>query len=245
MNYFLALLIFLTTIKSIGINPTLSYWFSTNPTFSSTKENIAFTSYSNSFFLKEMNQKSIGLGLKLKPFNFWFRFSRFGTKNYNQNKTTISAVKSINPQLKLGIGLQSFFINQLEFNQSPMVLKPQLGLTYQFDDKNTIYSAIHSAKYLELNSYYPEVLSFQWEYKLNDLVSSLISVDQMIDQRVYFIGLNISPNKAIDLFIQTSNSETPISLTTQINKGDLMILLTNTFHQKLGLSNRIGIALKW
>lgn len=245
MKLILYLLIFLTPVRILSKNPNLTFWNSNNPTLSLGQKSRAYCSYYNLFFLKEMNLKAIGIIINKNTSGFNLEFKRFGNTHYNQTISSLAYSKSLNPDIKIGIGIKTYTINQLEFNPTSFIIKPQFGLSYKLNEQNSIYTSIYTQDFHPQANFYPEMFAVNWEHEISSLASALISFNQSLENRIISIGINLSPNPKMDTFLQISKSEIPIRLKTMFKTGKLSFLCTNEFHQKLGLSNLIGISFSW
>lgn len=245
MNKIIFFKIFLTTNFILAKNPSLQIWNNTGSLFHHPNENTTYLIYENLFFLKEMNQKSAGMFFNMNKAGINCRFSKWGNMNYNQNLISTSYIKGISPQLKISIGLQAFQINQLEVSSSPLVLKPNLGLSYKIDESSNVFIAINNQDFLFSKDYYPDLISILWEYKISEIISSLTGFNQTLNQRIWSVGINFTVKSDFDFFFQVENSESPVSCISQFTLKKIDLMISNKFHQKLGISNQLGFAIRW
>lgn len=237
--------IFLIPIVVLANNPYLQIWNTNTSLFHHSHENKSYITYENLFFLKEMNQKTVGTFFSKNKSGINCRYSKWGNINYNQNLISTSYIKSINPQLKISVGCQAFQINQLETSPSPLVLKPNFGLRYEIDESSNLFLAVHNQAFLYSKYNYPDLISIFWEYKISEIISSLTSFNQTLNQRIWSVGLNFTVKNDFDFFFQVENSESPVSCISQFRLKKIDLMIGNKFHQKLGISNQLGIAFRW
>lgn len=246
MKSVFSLLFIFGSLTTWGNYPLINYWnLKGNPVFGIGEKSQIFTSYSNKYFLKEWNNKLVGGCWNKNGNSIQGVFLQKGNSKFSNNNTSLAYVKTLSPNFKLGIGVDVFFIQQMEFKSTPPIIKPYAGLSFQLDLKNEIFCSLSNPDLTPTKNEIPDQLNISWLHKreqLNFLFSGLGNQNGDLNFKVAGI---YNLHKKVNFSLEINSTDEPIFTSTQINLSNFAILIQYSYHQKLGLSNQIGLSYKW
>ena len=223
-----------------------SFWNTQlNPTLSINEPNFTYIRYENKFFLKEWNNKLVGTDCKVKKGRINIHLAQRGNYNFSSNKTSIGYAQKMSPKLSMGLSLEYTFFHQAEIKNNPSLLTPTFGITYKYSELNSFYSSLHHSGIIFHNNGLPNSLLVFWNHQINEYSSfstGCITENKMVIGAFAFNYFYLDNMK---FTMGINSSEIPIEFAFSFSLESFEFLLQNNYHQKLGISNQIGIAYKW
>tara|TARA_Y100001933_G_C18971071_1_gene552571 strand:+ start:801 stop:1508 length:708 start_codon:yes stop_codon:yes gene_type:complete len=216
-----------------------------NPAFSINETNLAYVLYENKFLLKEWNNKLIGLDIKTKDGRINMHFGQKGNINFSSNKTSVGYAQKMSPKLNLGLSVEYTFFHQREIKKNPALLTPTFGINFKQSELNSFYFSIYNSGIIFHNNGLPNSLIIFWNHQVNDNSSfSLGSITE--NQMIYAsFAFHYFYMDSVKLTFEINSSEIPVNFAITCSLKSFEFLLENNYHQKLGISNQIGLAYKW
>ena len=223
-----------------------SFWNKhSNPTFSINEKNFGYVLYENKFLLKEWNNTLVGGGFKIKKGRITTHFAQKGNTNFSCNRASVGYAQKMSPKLNLGLSFEYTFFQQAEIKDNPILLTPTFGITYKHSELNSFYSSLYHSGIIFHNNGLPNGLLVFWNHQINEYSSfstGCITENGMVIGSFTFNYFYLDNMK---FTMGINSSEIPIEFAFTCSLKSFEFLLQNNYHQKLGISNQIGLAYKW
>lgn len=247
MKKIIIILILFKSLNSKANYTSVSFWdFAYNPIYGIVDKNIVYCSFENQYWINEWNNKTLGVAINNKEYSVQFQLEQRGNSKFSQNQLLGSYSKSLSPKLKLGIGVQFFFIQQAEIHEFNGLLKPFFGFSYKLDNFNTLFCSISNYEFNPNRSEVPDQINGQWLHYFSKKAKGLISIETGIYNDFNFrISGIFQPHKQLNLCLEVNSTDSPIQFISNWIVKDLEIRLLNGFNQRLGISNQLGLAYSW
>lgn len=244
------IIILFLLLKSLYIHSKdsqISFWnFTYNPVYGIDTESLAYCSFENKYWINEWNNKTAGVLVKAEENTMQFQFEQRGNLKFSQNQIIGSYSKILSPKLKMGMGLQFFFIQQAEIRQINGLLKPFFGFSHKFNNQNTFFCSISNYKFNPNRSEVPDQINGQWLHHFSKKLKGAITIETGIyNSFITRISSTFDPYHELSFFLEVNSTESPIQFTSNWMCKNWKIRLFSGFHQKLGLSNQLGLAYSW
>lgn len=224
-----------------------SFWNATyNPVFSIQDAKAAFCALENKYWITEWNNKAVGINFQKKEKYLLFQFEQKGNSKFAQNRISCAFSKVLSPKLAMGLGGQIVYFHQAEFPTFNAHFKPFWGLSFTLNEDHIFYCSLSNQDFSSNRSEIPDQLNTQWRYSIIEVFSSVISIETGFYRPFTFRVFGIlQPLPSLNLCLEINSSESPIQFITNWKTKHLEYQLLNGYHQKMGVSNQLGIAYLW
>lgn len=236
----------IVTVSTGQTSASINLWNKAlNPVYQYDSPTTTFFKLENKYFIKEWNNKSIGLDLKSKKGRVIALVSQQGNRHFSRNIGLVGYAQEMSPKLQLGLSINYGYIQQIEFDKNPKIIFPTFGMKYSLSERDDVYSSITNEWINGATNQLPNSILLYWDHTISKNSKVTLGAKSMTDLTQISGSYNHSLNENISLCIQINSSPAPIITFFYLNLTGIDIYLQNEYHQQLGISNSIGAAYKW